>query len=296
MSVLNLKGVKSKDYKKVLEEIQGRLENYDDAEGIHRLLNFQRNFRSYSFQNTLLIYFQKPTATKVAGLRTWNKLGRKVTKGETGIRILAPCLRRFNIKTKVKDEKTGEEEIKQEKVSQISGFRFVSVFDISQTEGKEINGPSIQTPYSNHEELYYKIIDSSPIPILIGQTESVNREIKGYFAPASNHIKLSENLKGDNRLLVLIHELAHYYSHKKIDTKYKELSESKRNPIHEIVAEGSSAIFFCEYDLDLRPSYQYLYSWTRCGKDNILEYGELIRKTANHLIALAEEQGEYGKR
>jgi len=278
---LNLKGKKGKDYKEILAELQERLKNYDDEEGINKLLNFQQNFRKYSFQNCLMILFQYPDATRVAGFKAWNKMGRKVKKGETGIRIFAPCLR--NIRIKTKDDETNE--VKKETVQQLTGFRLTSVFDIAQTEGEEVTGPSLQTQSSDHEELYHAIIDNSPIPVMIGQTEGINRETKGYFAPASNHIKLSQNLQGDNKLLVLIHELAHYYSYAKINAKYE--NEKNITHIHEIVAEGATHVFCHEYQVDTRPSYQYLYSWTQHGQKNIIEYGELIRKTANKLIELA---------
>ena len=76
-------------------------------------------FYKYSFGNCLLIWSQAPEATRVAGFNTWKSLGRFVKKGETGIRILAPIVR------KVEEEKNGT----TEKVSRPFGFRSVSVFD-----------------------------------------------------------------------------------------------------------------------------------------------------------------------
>lgn len=91
----------------------------------------QRRFHSYSANNVLLIRLQCPDATRVAGFRRWLELGRHVRKGEKGIAILAPIVRR----AKVVDEDTGEERIV---VGTPSNFRVAHVFDVSQTDGDEL--------------------------------------------------------------------------------------------------------------------------------------------------------------
>jgi hypothetical protein len=90
-------------------------------------------FHRYSLHNVLLIASQKPNASYVAGFRTWNELGRFVKKGEKGILILAPVVRR-----KPENEKNTAEDSPS-----ISGFRAAYVFDLSQTDGKEL--PHIAT-------------------------------------------------------------------------------------------------------------------------------------------------------
>ena len=85
-------------------------------------------FHRYSLNNVLLIALQKPHASYVAGFRTWNELGRFVRKCEKGIMILAPIVRR-----KVEDEETADEASRA-----IGGFRAAYVFDISQTDGKDL--------------------------------------------------------------------------------------------------------------------------------------------------------------
>src|SRR6201998_3766793 len=82
----------------------------------------------YSLHNVLLIASQKPNASYVAGFRTWNELGRFVKKGEKGIMVLAPIVRR----------KTDNEEEHEETPRNIAGFRAAYVFDVSQTDGKEL--------------------------------------------------------------------------------------------------------------------------------------------------------------
>jgi N-terminal domain of anti-restriction factor ArdC len=86
-------------------------------------------FHHYSLHNVLLIASQKPNASYVAGFRTWKGLGRFVKKGEKGIMILAPIIRR-----KAQNDDEERDEISRP----IAGFRAAFVFDISQTDGKEL--------------------------------------------------------------------------------------------------------------------------------------------------------------
>lgn len=98
-----------------------------------RYLDVARRFHSYSWWNTIAILTQRPDATRIAGYRAWRRLGRQVRKGEVGIRILAPCTYR----RLVVDDDTGE----TAQVTQLRGFKVVSVFDIAQTDGDPLPEP-----------------------------------------------------------------------------------------------------------------------------------------------------------
>jgi hypothetical protein len=97
-------------------------------------LDVQAKFHHYSWHNSLLILMQKPDASRVAGFQTWKKLGRFVRKGERGIMIFAPCP--FH-----REEKTESGE--SESVDGIF-FKAVHVFDVAQTDGKEL--PDVDCP------------------------------------------------------------------------------------------------------------------------------------------------------
>ena len=99
-------------------------------------LRTQSRFHSYSFNNILLIFSQYPSASQIAGYRTWQQLGRQVKKGEKAIQILAPIKRRIESET-------------EEATWNIFGFKKTSVFDISQTEGEEL--PSIISPLQGND-------------------------------------------------------------------------------------------------------------------------------------------------
>ena len=99
------------------------------SEVLTAYLGAMAKFHTYSFGNIMLIARQKPDATNVAGLRTWNSLGRFVKKGEKGIFILAPMIG----KKRNEEETTADADATTEGQRTLYGFRAVYVFDISLT-------------------------------------------------------------------------------------------------------------------------------------------------------------------
>jgi len=81
------------------------------------IVNCQGNMRSVSAS-------QKPDATRVAGLYAWNQLGRKVKKGERGIRILAPM-----IGIRRRQDEEAEKDIRAQNQVVLVGFRAAYVFE-----------------------------------------------------------------------------------------------------------------------------------------------------------------------
>jgi N-terminal domain of anti-restriction factor ArdC len=103
------------------------------SDALTAYLDAMSRFHNYSFGNVLEIARQRPTATRVAGLYAWNQLGRKVRKGEKGIRILAPI-----VGIKRKSDEDAEKDITKQNTAVLVGFRNAYVFDVSQTEGAEL--------------------------------------------------------------------------------------------------------------------------------------------------------------
>ena len=103
------------------------------SEGLTAYLTAMGRFHSYSFGNILEIARQRPDAQRVAGLYAWNQLGRKVMKGQKGIRILAPI-----IGIKRKKDAEAAKDVRTQNQAVLVGFRSAYVFDVSQTEGAEL--------------------------------------------------------------------------------------------------------------------------------------------------------------
>ena len=110
------------------------------SEVLSAYLEAMAKFRHYSFNNVLLIAMQRPRATKVAGLRTWNELGRRVRRGEKGIVILAPLISKD--KQRSNQLNSEQQETGNEPDRRLLGFRAVYVFDVEQTEGAELPEPT----------------------------------------------------------------------------------------------------------------------------------------------------------
>jgi len=139
-----------------------------ESEVLTQYLNAMARFHSYSFGNIMLIARQKPAATRVAGIRTWNSLGRFVKRGEKGILILAPMVgrrapRREEIATEIETSNAAEERKAEQ---ELYGFRAVYVFDIDQTEGKELPSMTdVEGDVSGYRERLIEYVESQGIKL-----------------------------------------------------------------------------------------------------------------------------------
>ena len=195
-------------------------------------------FHSYSFGNQLLIWSQLPTATRVAGFNKWKSLKRFVTKGQKGIRILAPLVRKAE-----EVSKSGT----TEKVSRIAGFRVVSVFDISQTDGEEI--PSLEVNATEGGETLLPLIESAIAELNISLTY---KPLAGaYGLSKGGAIEIEESLDTPGRCGVLVHELAHEL------LQHKANRETTTKEQRELEAESVAYAVLAHFGMNL-PSKFYL--------------------------------------
>jgi antirestriction protein ArdC len=186
--------------KSLIEQLEA---GHSDA--LTAYLDAMSRFHNYSFGNILEIARQRPTATRVAGLYAWNQLGRKVKKGEKGIRILAPIV---GIKRK-KDEEA-RKDITTQNTRVLVGFRNAYVFDVEQTEGAEL--PTLRemsgTVGENRNRLV-AFIEEQGIELVF--TEKI--------APAmgisyGGKIAILPGQSEAEEFSTLVHELAHEMLHK----------------------------------------------------------------------------------
>jgi hypothetical protein len=178
------------------------------SEGLTAYLSAMGKFHNYSFGNILEIARQRPDAQKVAGLYAWNQLGRKVRKGERGIRILAPM-----IGIKRKKDAEAEKDITKQSQPVLVGFRAVYVFDVSQTEGAPL--PELSTEVKGSVGEYYDRLLS------FVATQGIELEFNESIAPAmgvsyGGRIALLPGLQPAEAFSVLVHELSHELLHKSV--------------------------------------------------------------------------------
>ena len=176
------------------------------SEGLTAYLTAMGRFHHYSFGNILEIARQKPDATRVAGLYAWNQLGRKVSKGQKGIRILAPMIGSIR-----KKDKEADKDITRQNRPVLVGFRAVYVFDVSQTEGAEL--PDLNARVKGDVGEYRERL----IDFIIGQ--GIELEFKESIAPAlgmsyGGRISILPGQAAAEEFSTLVHELAHEMLHK----------------------------------------------------------------------------------
>jgi hypothetical protein len=157
---------KVKELKKLIKE---QIENIKQSEEFLKFVDFCSKFNNYSLNNLMLIYAQYPKASLVAGLKSWNRMGRKVKKGEKGIAILAPIYKKVKevVGTTVNPE-TGEEVEVVEEKTKLVGFKTVYVWDVSQTYGKPLPTETFASPLEGEAdyETVKSFIENSYCPVV----------------------------------------------------------------------------------------------------------------------------------
>jgi len=195
--------MKSEQIKEMTDKATGQLIaalQAGHSEALTAYLKAIGRFHRYSLNNVLLIALQKPNAAHVAGFRTWNELGRFVKKGEKGIMILAPIVRR-----KVEAEENTEETSRT-----IAGFRAAYVFDISQTDGNEL--PQIGVVRGDPRDCGDRLR-------LFATAQGIAVEYSSEIAPArgtscGGRIALLPGQSAAEEFSTLAHELAHELLHR----------------------------------------------------------------------------------
>ena len=207
--------------REITDKLEQGIKELFESERFKEYLRTMSKFYHYSFSNTLLIAMQKPEATYVAGYTSWQRnFDRQVMKGEKGIKILAPAL------YKAKEERERIDPSTQKPVLDADGnpvtetvevmrpaFKVVSVFDISQTDGKELPDiivDELSGSVENYTAFFEALKQESPVPISF---EDIPGGAKGYFSPVENRIAIQEGMSEIQTIKTAIHEIAHAKLH-----------------------------------------------------------------------------------
>lgn len=229
-------------------------------------------FHSYSPGNILMIHGQFPEATKVAGFHAWKELGRSVKKGESGIAILAPMVVRD------KRETTPSEDEKR-----IAGFRVAYVFDIAQTEGKDLDLPRFQTlKGEDFEQAWAELVKASPVPVEVKELFSPG--LLGYYAPQAGMITIRLDQSSDQKLATLVHELGHYAGHPPGQTLQVEHRHAE-----EIIAELAGYVLAEKLGLDVgEQSLAYTCHHALGSREAVLSTMAEVGKRVGELMPIIE--------
>ena len=179
------------------------------SETLTAYLAAMARFHNYSFGNILAIARQRPTATRVAGIRTWNELGRFVKRGEKGIQILAPIIGHRRRREAAEQEPNASQDAKP--APMLIGFRAVYVFDHSQTEGVDLPefDHNVSGEVGAHRDRLVTFLNS----------QNIKLEFNEKIAPAlgvsyGGRIALLPGQSKAEEFTTLVHETAHELLHK----------------------------------------------------------------------------------
>lgn len=270
--------------KNKVQEITDRLETgikeLFDSEKYVTWLNTMSKFHEYSLNNTILIAMQRPDATMVAGYTQWQKdFERNVNKGEKAIRILAWNPHKEKVERDKIDPETHEpvkdengNTVKEIAEVQRPSYKVVNVFDVSQTEGKEIPtlATELQGNVRNFQDFFEALKKTCPVPI---EFENINGSARGYFHQKDQRIAIQEGMSEIQTIKTAIHEMAHQklhsveqennqsYQSKKQEEKAQTRSEK------EVEAESVAYTVCQHFGIDTSDySFGYVAGWSQ-GKE-----------------------------
>ena len=287
-----------------LKEITDRLEQgiaeLFDSERYKEYLRVMSKFHNYSFNNTLLIAMQKPDASLVAGFSAWkNNFGRNVMKGQKGIKIIAPSP--FKIRQEVEkiDPHTQKpiigkdgKPVTEEKEIKIPAYKVVSVFDVSQTEGKELPDIAVDEltgDVDRYKDFFAALEKTSPVPIAF---ENIEGGSHGYYHLEDKRIAINEGMSELQTLKTAIHEIAHAKLHD-IGLNAPEDEQKPRvdRRTREVEAESVAYTVCQHYGLDTSDySFGYVAGWSSGRELSELKSSlETIRSAAAEIINSIDE-------
>ena len=282
-----------------LKEITDRLEQgiteLFDSERYKEYLRVMSKFHNYSFNNTLLIVMQKPDASLIAGFTAWkNQFQRNVKKGEKGIKIIAPSPFKIKQETEKIDPQTQKpvigrdgKPVTEEKEITIPAYKVVSVFDVSQTEGKELPDIAMDAltgDVEQYSDFFAALEKTSPVPIGF---EKIEGGAHGYYHLEDKRIALDEGMSELQTLKTAIHEIAHAKLHD-IDLNAPKDEQQPRvdRRTREVEAESVAYTVCQHYGLDTSDySFGYVAGWSS-GRElaELKSSLETIRSAAADII------------
>ena len=281
-----------------LKEITDRLEQgiteLFDSERYKEYLKVMSKFHNYSFRNTVLIAMQKPDASLLAGFSAWkNNFERNVMRGEKGIKIIAPSPYKIKQEMQKIDPHTQKpiigkdgKPVTEEKEITIPAYKVVSVFDVSQTEGKELPDIAVDEltgDVDRYKDFFATLEKTSPVPIAF---ENIEGGSHGYYHLEDKRIAINEGMSELQTLKTAIHEIAHAKLHDIDLNAPKDEQPRVDRRTREVEAESVAYTVCQHYGLDTSDySFGYVAGWSSGRELSELKSSlETIRSAAAEII------------
>ena len=287
--------------KEIVTGIEANIQDLFQSDKFADYLRTMSRFHSYSYNNTILIHMQMPSATHVAGFNKWkNQFGRHVKKGEKGLTIIAPTPFKKRIEEMKLDPDTRApvldhdgNVIMEEREIEIPLFRPVKVFDVSQTEGRPL--PSLVAPLTGDVQQYEAFMEAlrrtSPVPV---QFKPLREGLDGFLSLNDQTITIREGMSQVQTVCAAVHEITHAMLHNREQEQLtaaagntdQEPPKPKDKNTEEVEAESVSYAVCQYYGIETSAnSLGYIATWSKDRSLSELKASlETISKTANILI------------
>ena len=281
--------VANKDTKALAEHLKEGMKNYLDSEQFKSFLDTMSKFHNYSLNNIHLLKMQNPNVSRVASFNKWKTdFDRTVKKGSKALKIWVP----YQVKTKIPVNQKelsfspSENEMEEKEVT-VTRFKLGNVFDVSQTEGKEL--PKAINELTGSVKDYEDLYRAAKAVSMDNQVSISFEEIKrgsanGYYSPDENRIVISKGLKGQEQILkTIFHEMAHSDLHRGTNAQYGDDQYRKQ----ELQAESVAYVVANHFGFDTSSySFGYLAIWAKDknGFEDMVEQLQIVQKEAKSLI------------
>jgi hypothetical protein len=232
------------------------------SEQLTAFLTSMARFHKYSWHNVCLIASQCPTATRVAGFQTWRTMGRFVRKGEKGIAIMAPIIRRREVASDDTNART------------VVGFRAAHVFDVAQTEGEPLPEPHEVSgdPGAATTALKRAILER-------GITIELVDDLDGALGTSSSGcIRLLNGQSPATEFTTLVHEYAHQLLHHADDRRVSRDTRELEAEAVAFVVGGAVGL----HTADASRDYIHLY---RGDREALARSLDRIQRAASMILA-----------
>ncbi len=248
--------IQDRDLKGLSAHMKEGVKNYFNSDTYKAFLNTMSKLNNYSLNNLFLIVAQNPKASAVASFKAWKSFDRHVKKGEKALKIWAPYqVTRKDEKGKPVLNKKGQE-VKDTR------FRLVPVFDVSQTEGKELPQPvyELEGTHQDYANLYRAAKETAAAKGIAFEISREPMEAHGFYSPTDSKIVIRAGMSERETLSTIFHEMAHADLHNPKSLEGQHLTRTTK----ELQAESVAYVVANHYGLDTSSySFGYLAGWSK---------------------------------
>lgn len=283
----------------ILEEVDSKLSDFIQSGKYKDVLLMMGNLGRYSFINQMYILLQNGNATTVNGMQKWNWYGRSVKPGEKALRIFSP-IKKKEYKPVVDEDGnpklTAEGKEVKQAVMVIKGYRPSFVFDISQTQGKELDVYKFNESITvDDKETILKglanVVGKNDFMIRYAPEEELGKGCYGLCNHQSKEILLLEGMSDLQTVSTAVHECGHALAHSAYRKDFEGLTPMEKREIKEVEAESIACVVCQGLGLDTENfNFSYITGWSDGDISKFRKNMDVIGYHANQLLNGIEEE------